>query len=107
MVDLTKLGSASGKEIYASVAQHPISVSTSKSSPAAIVEEEDDTSVAVKLGTPCRRNGCNILFVSDAKNRQSDGENAVCTYHPGLVRVPLVAMFWILSYSYAYLANIP
>jgi hypothetical protein len=86
MVDSREF-SASGKEVYASAAHHAISISTPKSSPVAIIEEEDDTSVAVKPGAPCRRNGCNISFVSDVVNRQSDGENAMCTYHPGLVRV--------------------
>jgi len=36
----------------------------------------------VTPGTLCRRNGCKTVYVSDAVNRQGDGEGTVCTYHP-------------------------
>lgn len=81
-VGLTVSGSASGKEIFTSPADHT-TISIPPPAPAVIIEE-DDTSVAVKPGTPCRRNGCKVLFVSDEVNRQGDGQDAVCTYHPAL-----------------------
>lgn len=87
-MDLTVLDSAPRREIHPSSAQHPISVFTRTTTPAVILEEQDDTSVVVKSGTLCRRNGCKVSFMSDEVNRQDGGRDAVCMYHPAAVRVP-------------------
>jgi len=75
---------ASGKEAYTSHGKASISIPSPSPSPAPapLVEEEDDLSVAVDPGTSCRRNGCQVTFVSDEINRQGDGEGTVCVYHP-------------------------
>ena len=87
VVGLTALSSVSNKEVFTSSTQRTITVSTPSPVPAAITEEEDDTSVPVKPGSLCRRNGCKVSFVSDEVNRQGGGKDAVCTYHPGSVRM--------------------
>lgn len=53
--------------------------------PAPVVEEEDDPTIPVKVGTTCRRKGCGVAFESDDVNRIGDGEGTVCTYHPAPV----------------------
>jgi len=50
--------------------------------PTPIVEEEDDVTIPVKVGTTCRRKGCGVTFESDDKNRIGDDEGTVCNYHP-------------------------
>ncbi|KAG9075872.1 hypothetical protein FS749_012420, partial [Ceratobasidium sp. UAMH 11750] len=49
--------------------------------PAPIIEDEDDPSVPVAPGTMCKRPGGRKQFVSDEKSRQGDGEEAQCRYH--------------------------
>ncbi|KAF8590425.1 chord-domain-containing protein [Ramaria rubella] len=72
---------AEGTRIEASTSTITNSVMTSQ--PAAVIlEEEDDVSIPVTEGTPCRRRGCNAKFVSDEKSRLDDGGDSVCTYHP-------------------------
>ena len=46
------------------------------------VEEDDDLDVPVTPGTKCKRNGCNVVYVSDEEHRLGDGDGTVCTYHP-------------------------
>jgi hypothetical protein len=86
MANLTVSDSAPGREVFTSSEQHKVTVSTPIPAPTPVVEEEDDPSAAVNLGVPCRRNGCKVSFVSDEVNRQGDGKEAVCMYHPGSVR---------------------
>ncbi|KAG6854917.1 hypothetical protein C0991_009740 [Blastosporella zonata] len=78
--------SGSGKETYSSATANlpvPASMSFAPATPApVVVVEEDDLSVPVAPGTLCRRNGCKVEFLSDAVNRQGDGEGTLCTYHP-------------------------
>ncbi|KAG5349791.1 hypothetical protein C0989_001862 [Termitomyces sp. Mn162] len=75
--------SGSGKETYSSgIPPVPASVPHHPPAVAPIEVEEDDLSVVIAPGTACRRNGCKAIFVSDAINRQGDGEGTVCTYHP-------------------------
>lgn len=105
MANLTVSDSPPGKEVFTSSEQHKVSVSIPVSAP--VIEEEDDTSVAVKLGAPCRRNGCKVSFVSDEVNRQGDGKEAVCIYHPGSVRGFLICCVFYSFPSYAHLAYIP
>lgn len=49
------------------------------------IEEEDDTDVPVAVGTKCKRNGCNVEFVSNEESRSGDAKSAVCAYHPSQV----------------------
>ncbi|KAJ3726371.1 hypothetical protein DFJ43DRAFT_1002321 [Lentinula guzmanii] len=51
-------------------------------SPPVYEEEEDDLSVKIATGTPCRRNGCSTTFISDEENRYGDGDGTHCNYHP-------------------------
>ncbi|KAG6819538.1 hypothetical protein H0H93_010924, partial [Arthromyces matolae] len=72
-----------GKETFSTNISLPSSVSASKSTLEPIKPvEEDDLSVAITPGTRCRRNGCNVTFISDNIHRQGDTEETVCTYHP-------------------------
>jgi len=78
-----------GKEVFTTVGAKPSAFSASpKNAPPpvepapVIVEDEDDTSIPVAVGTICRRTGCGAEFVSDEVNRVGDGEDTVCTYHP-------------------------
>ncbi|KAI5124383.1 hypothetical protein M0805_008986 [Coniferiporia weirii] len=47
-------------------------------------EEEDYINQPVTPGTRCKRNGCNVEFISDEESRlgSSSSDHAVCTYHP-------------------------
>jgi len=54
--------------------------------PAPVVEEEEDMSATVPVGTKCRHNGCSVTFSSDKENRVGDAPGTKCIYHPGLVR---------------------
>lgn len=74
-----------GKETYGTTSQRSI---TPASAPVAapIVEEEDDLTIQVSVGTPCRRKGCGTTFVSDEINRIGDEDGAICIYHPAPVR---------------------
>ncbi|KAG5645922.1 hypothetical protein DXG03_005069 [Asterophora parasitica] len=76
--------SGSGQEVYSTVTKQSISVPSAAPALAlaSVVEEEDDLKVSVAPGTTCRRTGCKLAFISDAANRQGDGEGTVCTYHP-------------------------
>ncbi|KAK0458528.1 chord-domain-containing protein, partial [Desarmillaria tabescens] len=86
--------SEDGKEVYTSETVPTNTSSQSESKPPAsqpivstqtpppAIEEEDDLSVPVALGTKCLRKGCGKLFVSDELNRLGDGEGTVCVYHP-------------------------
>lgn len=85
-------GSDSGKEIYtsglaASTLATPgnAALSVDAIQPEPVVEEEDDTSIAVNPGTTCRRKGCGVAFESNEANRVGDGEGTVCVYHPAPV----------------------
>ncbi|KAF4604144.1 hypothetical protein EYR40_001327 [Pleurotus pulmonarius] len=71
-----------GKEVYGSSKPTRTASQDTKIAPTPIIQEEDDPSVPVSPGTPCRRKGCGVAFVSDALNRSEDGEGSVCTYHP-------------------------
>ncbi|KAF7338699.1 hypothetical protein MVEN_01045800 [Mycena venus] len=84
-------GESGGQEVYTSsgsnatpVQKQPIeAVAAPAPAPRpALVEEEDDPSIAVSVGTTCKHNGCKVEFVSDEVNRFGDGEGTVCTYHP-------------------------
>ncbi|RHZ88474.1 hypothetical protein Glove_22g19 [Diversispora epigaea] len=44
--------------------------------------EEDDPSIPVTIGTKCKRNACNYLFVDEATSR-GEGPEAKCDHHPG------------------------
>ncbi|KAF8889762.1 chord-domain-containing protein [Gymnopilus junonius] len=46
------------------------------------VLEIDDVNRPVAVGTPCRRNGCQMKFVSDEVNRQGNGKGTICRHHP-------------------------
>ncbi|KAG6874271.1 hypothetical protein C0995_001496 [Termitomyces sp. Mi166 len=74
--------SGSGKETYSASLPAPASVSPPPPIVAPVEVEEDDLNVVIAPGTACRRNGCKVTFVSDAVNRQGDGEGTICTYHP-------------------------
>jgi len=73
-----------GQEVYSSNAPIPPvePVTPTAVVQPTIVEEEDDPSIPVDLGTVCKRKGCGVAFVSNEVNREGDGEGAVCTYHP-------------------------
>ncbi|KAK0210240.1 hypothetical protein DFS33DRAFT_1402956 [Desarmillaria ectypa] len=84
--------SEDGKEVYASEVM-PTNTSSQSKLPASLpivstqtpppaIEEEDDLSIPVAVGTKCLRKGCGKLFVSDELNRLGDGEGTVCVYHP-------------------------
>ncbi|KAG6845232.1 hypothetical protein H0H87_012224 [Tephrocybe sp. NHM501043] len=83
--------SGSGKETYSSAGSGSIPTPSPAPVPAPVVVEDDDVNVAVAPGTPCRRNGCNVAFVSDAMNRQGNGEETLCTYHPAPVSIQFQA----------------
>ncbi|KIK06594.1 hypothetical protein K443DRAFT_674256 [Laccaria amethystina LaAM-08-1] len=70
-----------GVETYGTTLQQSIAPA---SAPVAvpIVEEEDDLTIQVSVGTHCRRKGCGTTFVSDEINRIGDEDGAVCIYHP-------------------------
>jgi len=77
-----------GQEIYSTAGSATVpSVATAVTKPAvptprvAYVEEEDDITVSIPVGTSCRRHGCDTKFVSDEDNR-GHGESSVCIYHP-------------------------
>ncbi|OCH86557.1 chord-domain-containing protein [Obba rivulosa] len=50
--------------------------------PAPVIEEEDDLSAPVAVGTECKRNGCKTKYESDEASRVGDGPGTVCKYHP-------------------------
>lgn len=93
--------SEDGKEVYTSEAVLTNTSSQSESKPPVsqpiapteppppAIEEEDDLSIPVAVGTKCLRKGCGKLFASDELNRLGDGEGTVCVYHPSPVRWPL------------------
>lgn len=68
------------------VPQAALAPNTSKE-PSLPIEEEDDPSIEVSVGAPCRRRGCNAKFVSKEESRLGDGENSLCVYHPSPVRI--------------------
>lgn len=83
--NLTLTSSTGGKESYSTRPPQQSSnvvsgAATPKQEPEVI--EEDDLAVTVAPGTQCKRQGCSVKFVSDAENRQGDGQGTVCTYHP-------------------------
>ena len=87
--NLTLTSSAGGKESYSTKPPGPSSNLVSRTTtpkPELVVIEEDDLTVTVVPGTPCKRQGCSAAFVSDAENRQGDGPGTVCAYHPRSVR---------------------
>jgi hypothetical protein len=55
---------------------------TTAPKPEPIVIEDDDTTIPVKIGAPCKRKGCFTVFVSNEVNRTGEGEGTVCMYHP-------------------------
>ncbi|KLO14177.1 chord-domain-containing protein [Schizopora paradoxa] len=59
-----------------------VSATPKPSTPAPVIEEEDDLAAPVPSGATCRRNGCKAIFISDVESRTGDGEASVCTYHP-------------------------
>ncbi|EGN96054.1 hypothetical protein SERLA73DRAFT_58926 [Serpula lacrymans var. lacrymans S7.3] len=84
---LTVMDYGAGKEQYTLVSptvgkMEPAAVIAAPKEPAPVVEEEDDLSVPVQTGAPCRHTGCGVAFVSDEVNRIGNGEEATCTYHP-------------------------
>lgn len=75
--------SVAGKEVYSSGRQEPVVLAPpSVATPAPTPEEEDDVTIPVEPGTPCRHKGCSAIYVSNEINRQENGEGAVCIYHP-------------------------
>ncbi|KAH9951955.1 chord-domain-containing protein [Amylocystis lapponica] len=84
-VNLKLASSQEGKETYSAVPSGLKPVGNTAPSPppepVPIVEEEDDLSVAVTVGTKCRRNGCQVTFQSDDVDRIGDGPGTVCRYH--------------------------
>lgn len=92
--NLTVSVSEDGKEVYTSDAaptntsphlesKPPTSQAlASMQTPLPVIEEEDDLSIPVPVGTKCLRKGCGKLFVSDEFNRHGNGEGTVCIYHP-------------------------
>ncbi|KAF8516925.1 chord-domain-containing protein [Hysterangium stoloniferum] len=58
------------------------STSVDADPPLPIQDEEDDTSIPVIFGTPCKRRGCGVTFNSEEESRIGEGEGTVCTYHP-------------------------
>jgi len=86
--NLKMTGSDAGKEVFISdsgASGTPIqgaAMAMAPVQPVPVVEDEDDPSVPVTAGTPCRRKGCGVVFESDEANRIGDGEGTVCTYHP-------------------------
>ncbi|OAX38904.1 chord-domain-containing protein [Rhizopogon vinicolor AM-OR11-026] len=83
-VNVTLKETKDGAEVYSSNAPKVASPKPSSPTPveAPVVEDEDDLSVPVTVGTICKRKGCGVAFVSDEVNRIGDGNEAVCTYHP-------------------------
>ncbi|KAG5220075.1 chord-domain-containing protein [Salix suchowensis] len=65
-----------GKEVYGSSKQARTASQDATIAPTPVIQEEDDPSVPVSPGTPCRRRGCGVAFVSDALNRSEDGEGS-------------------------------
>lgn len=81
-----------GKEMYSSgppvASTGPVpttAIAVAPVQPVPIVEEEDDVTIPVKVGTTCRRKGCGVTYESDDKNRIGDEEGTVCNYHPAPV----------------------
>lgn len=68
------------------VPQAALASNTSRD-PSAPIEEEDDPSIEVSVGAPCKRRGCSAKFVSQEESRLGDGENSLCVYHPSPVRI--------------------
>jgi hypothetical protein len=86
--DLKMMGTAPGNalESGASITTTPTAaVAMAPAPPAAVIEQEDDLSIPVKVGTTCQRKGCGVVFESDEVNRIGDGDGTVCTYHPAPV----------------------
>jgi len=81
--------STEGKETYSTTSAAASGVSSQVNpeplQPSPPTEEEDDPTEPVTPGTPCRRRGCGVPFVSDQENRQGDGPGTVCVYHPAPV----------------------
>ena len=91
-VNLKVTGSDSGKEVYtsgpaASTLATPgnAALFTAAAQPEPTIEEEDDISIPVDHGTPCRRKGCSVTFESNEAHRIGDGQGTVCVYHPAPV----------------------
>ncbi|KAF7778832.1 hypothetical protein Agabi119p4_3177 [Agaricus bisporus var. burnettii] len=71
-----------GKETFMTTpAQKSLSTADKKAPPAWVIEEDDPT-VPISPGTPCKRKGCGVPFVSDEESRQGDGPGTICVYHP-------------------------
>lgn len=66
------------------------------SAPEVIIEEEDDLSIPVPVGTVCRRKACGTAFVSDEVNRIGDGDATVCRYHSAPVRTSFIVSLSLL-----------
>ncbi|KAF8184879.1 chord-domain-containing protein [Mycena galopus ATCC 62051] len=84
-------GESDGQEVYSSGGSasnatppqnQPIKAVAVPPRPTLVQEEEDDLSISVSVGTPCKHTSCGVAFVSDEVNRIGDGESTVCTYHP-------------------------
>jgi len=89
--NLTMTTDTDGQEVYSSgpstapkqtIQNQPIEAVATAPVRAPVVEEEDDLSTPVGVGTACKHKGCSVSFVSDEVNRIGDGEGTVCTYHP-------------------------
>lgn len=87
MYSVAESSTEGGKETYTTSAPPKAlsQVDPELTKPAPAIEEEDDPAVPVAPGTPCKRKGCGIPFVSDEENRQGDGPGTICTYHPAPV----------------------
>ena len=90
-MNLRMTGLHSGKEVYtsgpvASTLTTPGNAALSVAvQPEPMVEEEDDISIAVNPGAPCRRKGCGVAFESNEVHRIGDGQGTICVYHPAPV----------------------
>ncbi|KAJ7043183.1 hypothetical protein C8F04DRAFT_1073915 [Mycena alexandri] len=89
--NLTMTTDTDGQEVYSSgpstapkqtIQNQPIEAVATAPVRAPVVEEEEDLSTPVSVGTACKHKGCSVSFVSDEVNRIGDGEGTVCTYHP-------------------------
>jgi len=82
---LKQMPSDDGKEVYSIGSTLPPRSTASPApspQPEPIIIEGDDLTIPVYAGTPCKRQGCFTVFVSDQVNRTGEGEGTVCTYHP-------------------------
>jgi hypothetical protein len=93
---------AEGRETYATTPSESQKSSTftvmtpslKPEPPLPVQDDEDDTSVPVAPGTPCKRRGCGVTFISEEESRIGEGEGTICNYHPSPVSVTVSTMGW-------------